>query len=415
MNGPSQKAVDRIIWQVGTDEGEWRLTQRGCQKTWDGLRLFERTKTAYFISRPNRFLVRCKSGGRVIHAFLPNPGRLLELLLPGRRLHLVREEGIQPRKTAYTVVAVEREGLPIMLHTHRTNEVAHYLLKNRKVPGLEGARVKASEIRFGRSRFDFLLEREGERVFLEVKSCTLFGNHVAMFPDAVTKRGTRHLKELASLVESRTCGAVLFVVHWPHARIFMPDYHTDLAFSETLLEVRHTIQIIPISVGWNFDLSLDREPRLLEIPWKYIERESKDRGSYLLVLHLRKRRSLSVGRLGKISVPPGFYIYVGSAMRGLERRIERHRHTRKRPHWHIDVLRAVAEFRSALPIRSSARLECDIARALEEIGQWQIPGFGSTDCACGTHLFGMSGDPSHLPNFHRLLQYFRMDRYEAMA
>lgn len=391
------------------------MTRRENEQRQGGLRLFERPKTAYFLSRPNRFLVRCERGGRVIHAFLPNPGRLLELLLPGRRLYLVREDGIRPRKTAYTVVAVERDGLPIMLHTHRTNDVAHYLLNHGRIPGLEGARVEASEVSVGRSRFDFLLERGKRRVLLEVKSCTLFGNRVAMFPDAVTERGARHLRELASLCQDRIHGGVLFVVHWPHARIFMPDFHTDLAFSETLLEVRHRVQIIPISVRWNSDLSLCGEPRLLKIPWNYIESESKDRGSYLLILYLRRSRNLSIGRLGEISFPRGFYIYVGSAMRGLRKRIERHRHARKRPHWHIDALRAAAEFRSALPIRSSARLECDIAEALGGIGQWEIPGFGSTDCTCRTHLFGMTDDPLQGADFHGLLQYFRMDRYEAVT
>jgi sugar fermentation stimulation protein A len=391
------------------------VSGREKKTTWVGLKLFGRTKTARFLSRPNRFLVECESRGHILQAFLPNPGRLLELLVPGHRLYLVREKGIQPRKTDYTVVAVEREGLPIMLHTHRTNDVVHHLLKYEKVPGLEGAMVRASEIRVGRNRFDFLLERGQERILLEVKSCTLFGNRVAMFPDAVTERGARHLKELASLVGGRTRAAVLFVVHWPHARVFMPDYHTDLTFSETLLAVREKIEVIPLSVQWQSDLSLGGEPKLLRIPWNYIEKESRDRGSYLLILYLREPRSLSIGRLGRMFFPEGFYIYVGSAMGGLEGRIQRHRRLRKRPHWHVDTLRNVAEFRSALPIRSSERLECEIANALKDFGEWQIPKFASTDCSCETHLFGLAGDPLHLVEFHNLLQYFRMDRFEEAA
>jgi sugar fermentation stimulation protein A len=367
---------------------------------------------ATFLTRLNRFLVRCECGGQVVEAFLPNPGRLWELLLPGRPLYLIGEEGTHPRKTAYTVVAVEREGQAIMLHTHRTNEVARFLLDHGQVPGLEGRRVKASEVRVGRSRFDFLLEGRGEQVFLEVKSCTLFGNRVAMFPDAVTERGARHLRDLASLSQKVGRGAVLFVVHWPHAWFFMPDYHTDLGFAKTLLEVRHKIQIIPLSVRWNSDLSLSREVKLLHIPWTYVEKESRDRGSYLLILQLQKKRNLSVGRLGRIAFRPGFYIYVGSAMRALGKRLDRHRRTRKRLHWHIDGLRGVTGFHSVLPIRASARLECEIASALKGIGQWEIPGFGSTDCGCETHLFGLRDDPFHRPDFHSLLQYYRMDRYE---
>jgi sugar fermentation stimulation protein A len=359
--------------------------------------------------------VQCEHAGGVIEAFLPNPGRLLELLLPGQNLYLVEEEAAQPRKTSHTVVAVEREGRPILLHTHRTNDVAHYLLTHGGVPGLEETKVKASEVRVGRSRFDFLLEEKGKPVFLEVKSCTLVGDQVAMFPDAVTKRGERHLRELASLGQNGARGAALFVVHWPHARTFMPDYHTDPAFAKTFLEVRNRVQIIPISIGWDTNLCLFGEPKLLEIPWGYIERESKDSGSYLLLLYLQQEKRLSVGRLGTISFPPGYYIYVGSAMAGLTRRIKRHGYARKRLHWHIDVLRAASEFRSALPIRSSTRLECEIATALAGIVKWKIPHFGSTDCACETHLFRMTRDPLHLAAFHHLLQHFRMDRYESSS
>jgi sugar fermentation stimulation protein A len=85
---------------------------------------------------------------------------------------------------------------------------------------------------------------------------------------------------------------------------------------------------------------------------------------------------------------------------------------RKQHHWHIDELRAVAEFHSVLTIRSSTRLECEIAKALSEIAEWTIPGFGCSDCSCETHLFGMARDPLLSKDFHDLLQYFRMDRYQ---
>jgi sugar fermentation stimulation protein A len=98
-------------------------------------------------------------------------------------------------------------------------------------------------------------------------------------------------------------------------------------------------------------------------------------------------------------------------MANLSKRMQRHRRLRKKHHWHIDELRAVAEFHSVLAIRSSNRLECEIAKAMSEIAQWSVSGFGSTDCSCETHLFGMSCDPLHSEAFHKLLQYFRMDRY----
>ena len=84
------------------------------------MKLFGPTEKAIFLRRPNRFVLICNLNGKVIKAFLPNPGRLWELLLPQAVLYL--EKSSQPdRKLPYTVVAVEREGHPVMAHTHRTN------------------------------------------------------------------------------------------------------------------------------------------------------------------------------------------------------------------------------------------------------------------------------------------------------
>jgi sugar fermentation stimulation protein A len=300
-----------------------------------------------------------------------------------------------------------------MLHTHLTNQVAQYLLQERKIPGLEQASMVRPEIRVGRSRFDFLLKEGNKPILLEVKSCTLIGEKVAMFPDALTERGARHLRELAEISEEGIRTVVLFVVHWPFARIFMPDFHTDLNFSQTLLRVRDRVEVIPVSVHWRRDLSLSPKVRVLEIPWDTIEEEAKDRGSYLLILNLKRNRKIDVGKLGRVAFRKGFYIYVGSAMASLSKRMARHRHLRKRHHWHIDELRGVAEFHSVLAIRSSERIECRVAKGVSEITEWSVPRFGCTDCSCQTHLFGMSGDPLHSGNFHKLLQYFRMDQFQG--
>jgi len=329
------------------------------------LRLFKKTLPTRFLSRPNRFLIRCELNGRILSAFLPNPGRFQELLLPGRLIYLIEEKKFEHRKTRYTVVAVERDGYPVMLHTFRNNEVARYLLQKRRIPGLEKARIVRSEVPVGKSRFDFLLGDGDKDILLEVKSCTLVGEKVAMFPDAVTERGTRHLKELARLSEKGIKTVILFIVHWPFASVFMADYHTDLEFSRTLLNIRNRVNVVPVSVHWNQDLSLSPKVRLLQIPWDYIEEEAKDCGSYLLILRLKRKSNINIGKLGKASFKKGFYVYVGSAMANLTKRMERHRRIRKQHHWHIDELRAVAEFHSVLAIRSSTRLECEIAKAFQ--------------------------------------------------
>jgi sugar fermentation stimulation protein A len=232
-----------------------------------------------------------------------------------------------------------------------------------------------------------------------------------MFPDAVTARGTRHLNELAKISGEGIKTMVLFIVHWPFTKIFMPDYHTDLSFSKTLLQVRDRVEVIPVSVSWEKDLSLSPHARILHIPWEAVEKEAKDRGSYLLILNLKRNQKIKVGKLGHVSFGKGFYIYVGSAMANLSKRMERHKRLRKKHHWHIDGLRTITEFHSIFAVRSSDRLECEIAEALSRVAEWSVLGFGSTDCSCETHLFGMSSDPLHSEEFHKLLQYFQMDRY----
>jgi sugar fermentation stimulation protein A len=371
---------------------------------------FSDIEKAEFIDRPNRFLVRCLKDKGKITAFLPNPGRLQELLLPGRPLYLTRDSTSSQRKYPYTVVAVEREGIPIMLHTHKTNTVAGYLVDKGKVPGLERARVIGKEISVGHSRFDLLIEHEGREILTEVKSCTLVGERLAMFPDAVTERGARHLRELAELSGKGRETGVIFVVHWPKADFFLPDYHTDLHFARTMLACKGKVRFFPVSVRWKKDLSLDSKTRLLNIPWNFIETEAKDRGSYLLVLKMEKGKTITIGKMGNMEIPQGYYIYVGSAMANLTARLERHRRLRKNLHWHIDYLRAAADFHSVLPIRSSVSLECALAGKIKEITERTIPGFGSSDCSCPSHLFALPSNPFHSRDFLDVIQYFRMDR-----
>ncbi len=371
-------------------------------------------QAAAFVDRPNRFVVRCRLGRRLVTAFLPNPGRLWELLLPGATVHLLPRDVSETSTTkhAYTAVAVERDGRPVLLHTHWTNRVVRTLLERRLVPGLEDATVLAAEVQEGRSRFDFLLQQGRSRLLLEVKSCTLFGNRVAMFPDAVTERGRRHLLELASLSRPGQRPVVLFLVHTPDVDWFLPDYHTDLAFSQTLLHVRNELQVIPVAVRWTRRLTLSGPVKRLEVPWSFVEQEARDRGSYLLILRLSGRRTVEVGRLGRHDFAPGYYVYVGSAQTGLSARLVRHVRRRKRLHWHVDYLRQVADECVPLAVRSSRREECELAGALEGLFVPGPTGFGSSDCDCPTHLFYSDTPPLHRPDFHELLQRFRMRRPE---
>lgn len=348
--------------------------------------------------------------GRIVTAHLPNPGRLWELLLPDAPVLLERlDRGGRSLGSRYRLLAVESRGSLVFLDTVRTNRVARLLLERDLIPGLERARPVRSEVNLGGHRFDFLVRRDGTETLLEVKSCTLFGNGVAMFPDAVTERGRRHLLALARYGRRGRRPIVLFVVHTPGVRWFLPDYHTDLAFARTLLALRHRLDVVAVAVRWRRDLSLVPCVGRLEIPWRFLEREAEDRGSYLLLIRLPRARRLAYGARREATFHPGWYIYVGSAMRHMTARLARHARQRKRFHWHADRLRACASEAIPLAIRTAARIECALARDLARLYPSGAPGFGASDCSCPTHLFFRgSGSPLHDLRFHELLRRYRM-------
>ncbi|HPU96372.1 MAG TPA: DNA/RNA nuclease SfsA [Candidatus Hydrogenedentes bacterium] len=366
--------------------------------------------TARFIARPNRFVVHAVlEQGAEVRAFLPNPGRLRELLLPDAALTLARPRGArsETRTTEWTVAAAKRDGEPVLLHTHWNNRVARYLLDNRMVPGLETFRVEREEVRRGNSRFDFLLRGPEGALLLEVKSCTLFESGVALFPDAPTERGRRHVDELREAAETGDAAAVLILAHASRVRMFAPDYHTDPLFAEALCRAREYIRVIPLRVGWRAGLTLKGRPELLPVPWDTVERENRDGGVYVMGFHLKAPRTLTVGGLGTHRFEAGHYLYVGSAARGLDGRIRRHIARRKRFHWHVDWLRSAADGVRAWPIRTSARVECAMTQSLAEYLPAAVDGFGSSDCACAAHLFYSRSDPEREPWFHGWLGAWR--------
>jgi sugar fermentation stimulation protein A len=112
------------------------------------MKFFEKTLKGRFLTRPNRFTIECTLKGGKVRAYLPNPGRLKELLIPNALLYLEKSSN-ENRTLKYTAVAVEKEGHPISLHTHRTNKVARFLVKRNLIDGLKGYRIKREEMNIG--------------------------------------------------------------------------------------------------------------------------------------------------------------------------------------------------------------------------------------------------------------------------
>lgn len=371
-------------------------------------------RRAFFVERPNRFVVLADLDGTIVKAHMPNPGRMRELLFPGVDLFIAPRSG-EGHRTAWRVIGVERDGEAIPLDTLRANDTAAWLINQGKIPGWESFHVLRREVVMGDSRFDLLIGNEAVQFPVEVKSCTLFGRNGAMFPDAVTARGRKHLLHLGEMGRNGQRAGLLVLVQWDRARWFLPNYHTDPELAEAFLTAAPHIDCKVVALGWNRDFTVPESVRLLPVPLDILERERGNRGDYLLVLELPEPRELSIGRLGTVSFPRGWYVYTGSAKQHLDQRMARHRRLRKGMHWHIDWLRKEARWVGCIPIRTAQDLEHELAAAIGGIADWAVPGFGCTDCTCPSHLFGFRENPLHLPAFVQVEEDFAINRLDAWA
>jgi sugar fermentation stimulation protein A len=119
-----------------------------------------------------------------------------------------------------------------------------------------------------------------------------------------------------------------------------------------------------------------------------------EKGVYLLLLYLRNRECLVVGRLGEISFAAGYYAYLGSAMGGFRARLCRHLRKEKKPHWHVDYLLQKAPISRILLCESAEKIECRVALALAHVFP-AVAEFGASDCRSASHLF-YAGEPEEL-------------------
>lgn len=189
------------------------------------------------LRRYQRFLADVElADGRVITAHTPNTGSMLQCAVPGHEV-LVSIADNPARKLGYTLELIRVNGHWVDTHTHRTNRVVEEALRAGTIPELAGYQV-TPEVRCGASRLDFGLERGPERVFVEVKNVTLLcGPDVACFPDAVTTRGQKHLRELLALHQSGARGVIFFLVQRGEASAFTPADRIDPEYGRLLREV----------------------------------------------------------------------------------------------------------------------------------------------------------------------------------
>lgn len=196
---------------------------------------------AEFIERPNRFITIVRIGNETVASHLPDPGRLKELLVPGATLLVHPAPAGSTRKTQYTTVMVYNKGTLISLVSALPNRFVREHLKRNRFSFLSGYRLVRPEVAYNGHRFDFLLEdKAGQFMYLEVKSVTFAENRTGKFPDAVTTRGTSHIRTLSQICKNGGKAGILFVCQRPDVDRFEPMWVVDPVFSAALKDASKT-------------------------------------------------------------------------------------------------------------------------------------------------------------------------------
>ncbi len=178
---------------------------------------YNNVREAKFIVRHNRFICDIEIDGNIEKCHVKNTGRLGELLVHGATVY-VEESTNKSRKTKYDLITVIKDGKFVNIDSFAPNIVVGEYL--RKI--YPDAKI-IPEKKYGNSRFDFYMETDNKKGFIEVKGVTLFRDGKALFPDAPTERGIKHLSELCECKKDGYFAKAFFVI--------AADFDGDIVFS----------------------------------------------------------------------------------------------------------------------------------------------------------------------------------------
>lgn len=204
------------------------------------------------IQRYKRFLADVElDDGRIVTAHCTNTGSMKTCWAPGDRV-LLEHAGNPQRKLKFTWLAVERPGGWVGVETGLPNRVVAEAARRDVLPGLPGLCNVRTEVKYGdeRSRIDVLAQDgEGRQVFIEVKNVTLKEGVWALFPDAVTARGTKHLRELQAMLRAGHRAAIALFVHRNDVDRFDAAREIDPVYAAELDRAAQAgVRILPLAV-----------------------------------------------------------------------------------------------------------------------------------------------------------------------
>ena len=174
--------------------------------------------------------------GEKAPAHLPNSGRMTELLVPGAKAYLSPAPPASVRKTAWDLTMIEYRGLLVSVDSRLPGALLDEAIRAAALPEFGGFKLARREVVFEDSRIDLLLSGEPRLCYLEAKSVNLVEGRTALFPDAPTERGRKHLDSLARAARQGHRAAVAFVVQRSDARELSPHRRADPVFCDALQE-----------------------------------------------------------------------------------------------------------------------------------------------------------------------------------
>ena len=192
---------------------------------------------ATLLKRYKRFLadVIVEGADTPVTVHCPNPGSMMGLKAEGSRVWISTSDNPK-RKLKHTLELVEADGAMVAINTNNPNRLAEEAIQAGQIADLDPTTPLRREVKYGEnSRIDLLLDGDDQKTFVEVKNCHLMRTTgLAEFPDSVTSRGAKHLRELASMVEAGHRAVMMFIVQRPDCDHFAtapdldPTYHDAL-------------------------------------------------------------------------------------------------------------------------------------------------------------------------------------------
>ncbi|MDD3765659.1 MAG: DNA/RNA nuclease SfsA [Eubacteriales bacterium] len=206
--------------------------------------IYENILAAKFLSRPNRFVANIEIDGEKHVCHVKNTGRCRELLIPGADIFVQKSEN-PARKTKFDLISVYKGERLVNIDSQIPNKVFEEWIRDGNL--YNSISSIRPECKYGSSRFDFYIEADGKQTYVEVKGVTLELGKVAMFPDAPTERGVKHINELKNAVSEGYSALIVFIIQMENVKYFTPNVKTHKAFADALKDAyMHGVKVLAL-------------------------------------------------------------------------------------------------------------------------------------------------------------------------